>query len=315
MSERTGGFAATHTNDYATAFDRVVEEQQFRRFAKGTRRRTLRTTGSFGRSASRLSVRMGRLVSAVSPTSTATGTVRLCRRKTRGKCGDNGTKCAASGFCRILAKSAVPVAGLTLNVAAMPFRSTATTASVAVVVEARPSAVRLANPDAGFSGTLEIAIVAADTDGKSRGGERGSLTMNLSAAARERVAAQGVRMLSSIDFPPGEYHLSVAAGDGQAKGSVRDHSDGAGLFETTGDEWRCHWVDRNLARPDKRRRRAVEVVARHAPDNGPGTSRGRPTSCGRLWRSDDNYNARIRQASPSRSAQTLVRRCLSSNRY
>ncbi len=219
VSETTGGFAATHTNNYARAFDRVVEENSFY-YLLGYTPSNVVQDGKFRK------IRV-----EVKRADGKTSIGRVPEFHVRARSGYAAGKPPAKTVAPVpdvlppdlldLMKSPLPVAGLTMSVAVMPFRRTAETASVAVVVEARPSALMLANPDTGFSGTMEIAIAAAGTDGKILGGESGSLTMNLSAAARERIAAQGVRMLSSIDLSPGDYHVSVAASDGQARGSVR----------------------------------------------------------------------------------------------
>ena len=73
------------------------------------------------------------------------------------------------------------------------------------------------------NGSLELLIAVADTDGHIRASEHGSLDMKLSAATRDAVSAQGVRLLSRLEVAPGRYLLRIAGVDGvgHTRGSVQ----------------------------------------------------------------------------------------------
>lgn len=221
VAEATGGFAAVHTNDYAAEFDRVVEANSSY-YLLGYTPSNTQQDGKFRKI--RVEVRRP---------AGATSLGRFADLQVQARSGYASEKPSASRTTAAdalppdladLMKSPVPVAGLSLSVAAVPFRGSGTTASVAVIVEARVSDLQLSNQDGRFNGAMNIAIVAADLNGRTQGGERGSLTMRLSQGRRDVVAAQGVRMLSTIDLKPGEYSVNVAAADATgelARGSVR----------------------------------------------------------------------------------------------
>lgn len=117
--------------------------------------------------------------------------------------------------------------GLTLKVAAVPFRGKGSKASVGVVVHAGGNDLQMAVTDGRFNGSIEVAIVAANADGQSKDSERGTLHLQLKPETRERVAEHGMRLLSHLDVPPGTYQLRVAAVDsGRAmRGSVHHDLD------------------------------------------------------------------------------------------
>jgi VWFA-related protein len=221
LSEATGGFAAIHTNDYTSAFTRVVDENSSYYLLGYTPSNALQDG------------RFRKIRVEVTRQSGATSVGRFAELKVLARSGyatekpsgpATPAKSALPQNLENLIRSPVPVVGLDLSVAAAPFRGSGSKASVTVVVEARPTEAALASQGGRFSGAMDIAIIAADVDGRTRGGERGSLKMNLLPATRDKVVAQGVRMLSSIELQPGEYHLNVAvvdSGSGQASGAVR----------------------------------------------------------------------------------------------
>jgi hypothetical protein len=73
-----------------------------------------------------------------------------------------------------------------------------------------------------FTGTLAVMIAAADSDGKIRGSERGTMNLRMSQQTHTIVAEHGARLLSRLNLQPGRYQLRVAlsSGAGGARGSV-----------------------------------------------------------------------------------------------
>jgi hypothetical protein len=69
--------------------------------------------------------------------------------------------------------------GLTLKVAAVPFRGKGSKASVGVVVHAGGNDLQMAVTAGRFNGSIDVAIVAANADGQSKGSERGTLHLQL----------------------------------------------------------------------------------------------------------------------------------------
>jgi hypothetical protein len=72
------------------------------------------------------------------------------------------------------------------------------------------------------NGKVEIAYWAVDAKGKMKASQRESITLNLRPETKSRVEQSGLRVLSRMDVPAGNYQLRVAAHDssGGAVGSV-----------------------------------------------------------------------------------------------
>jgi hypothetical protein len=119
-------------------------------------------------------------------------------------------------------QSPVPAADFSLRVTAAPFRGKGRTASVAVIVEASGTDLRLNETQGRFTGTLALLIAAVDGDGRVKASQRGSMNLRLSPATQAVVAEHGARLLARLDLQPGQYQLRVAvlnSADG-ASGSV-----------------------------------------------------------------------------------------------
>ena len=118
--------------------------------------------------------------------------------------------------------SPLPISGLGMSVFAAPFKGTPPNASVLLGVELRGRDLRMGQND-----QVQISYFAIDAQGKVRGGNTDSLTMNVKPETKTRIAENGVRMLNRIDLPPGRYQLRVAAHDGGG-GSI-----GSVLYDVT----------------------------------------------------------------------------------
>ncbi len=114
----------------------------------------------------------------------------------------------ASAELREAMNSPLPVSGLTLRVFAAPFKGVAPNASVLLGAELRGRDLKLTPSD-----NVELSYVAIDAEGKTRGGNTDTLTMNLRPETKARVEQGGIRLLSRLNLPPGRYQLRVAARD------------------------------------------------------------------------------------------------------
>ena len=202
LAATTGGVALVHSNAFGEAFNRIVEETSSYYLVGYTSSNT-RRDGRFRRIEAR-ATRPGLKVST-----RAGYAVRNERR----------TNPAPVTPVMETLQSPLPVnSGLTLKVAAAPFRGKESKASVGVVVHAGGNDLQMAVTSGRFNGFIEVAISAAGADGKSKDSERGTLRLQLKPATRERVAEYGIRLLSHLDLPPGTYQLRVATVDnGRAK--------------------------------------------------------------------------------------------------
>ena len=206
LAEATGGVALVHSNDFAQAFDRIVEEASSYYLVGYTSSNT-RRDGRFRR----IEVRTTRPGLKVR---TRTGYAAQNERQ--------AGRAPASGVIEML-QSPLAVSGLTLNVAAVPFRGTGSKAAVGVVVHASGSDMQVAETAGRFNGSIDVAIAAAGADGKVKDSERGTLRLRLKPETRELVAEHGIRLLSQLELSPGTYQLRIAAVDNQGttRGSVQ----------------------------------------------------------------------------------------------
>ena len=205
LAEATGGVALVHSNDFAQAFDRIVEEASSY-YLVGYTSSNMRRDGRFRR----IEVRTTRPGLKVR---TRTGYMAQNERQ--------AGRAPASAVIETL-QSPLAVGGLTLNVAAVPFRGTGSKAAVGVVVHASGSDLQVAETAGRFNGSIDVAIAAAGADGKIKDSERGTLKLRLKPETRELVAEHGIRLLSQLELSPGTYQLRIAAVDNQGttRGSV-----------------------------------------------------------------------------------------------
>jgi VWFA-related protein len=207
LAASTGGVALVHSNAFAEAFDRIVEEASSYYLVGYTSSNT-RRDGRFRRIEAR-TTRPGLKV-----------TTRA------GYAVGNERRAGRAPVAPIVETLQSPVAvsgGVVLNVAAVPFRGRGSSAAVGVVVQAGTSDFQGAVTPGQFDGSIDVAIAAAGADGKIKDSERGTLRLQLKPATGGRVAQHGIRLLSRLDLPPGTYQVRVAAVDsGRAtRGSVQ----------------------------------------------------------------------------------------------
>jgi hypothetical protein len=206
LSEETGGFAVVNKNDFASAFDRIQQDNSsyyvlayYPPDAKPGRvhKIDVRVT----RPGLSIRARKGYVTpKKATPVATSAKDVRTPE-------------------LREALESPLPVSGLTINVFAAPFKGTAPNASVLLGVELRGRDLKLAPND-----KLLLSYLAVDANGKIRGGNTDAVSMpNLKPETKARIEATGMRMLNRMDLPPGRYQVRVAAHDsgGGSVGSVQ----------------------------------------------------------------------------------------------
>ena len=197
----TGGLALTTTsNDFSGAFDRIVEENSSY-YLLGYPSTNTRD-GKFHKididvKRDKLRVRARTGYKADKPSSAAVA-----------------SPVTIDGRLASYLGSPIAVPGLALTVSAVPLRGTERpNAELAVILQADAEALVFDEDGARFSGEVDLRIVVVDQDGKTRGEEDARLTIEAGSTARDRIQAQGVRVLSSMDLKPGRYHLKIGAAD------------------------------------------------------------------------------------------------------
>jgi VWFA-related protein len=206
LSEETGGFAVVNKNDFATAFQRIVEDNSsyyvLAYYPPDARP---------GRS-HKIDVRVTRPGLTVRARKAYVTPKKAEAPKTTGNT-------PSTPELREALDSPLPVSGLTMHVFAAPFKGTAPNASVLFGVELRGRDMKV-EPNS----KILLSYIAIDATGKVRGGNTDSLTLtNLKPESKARIEATGLRMLNRLELPPGRYVLRLAAHDpaGGNVGSVQ----------------------------------------------------------------------------------------------
>jgi VWFA-related protein len=202
LSEETGGFAVVNKNDFATAFQRIVEDN----------------SSYYVLAYYPPDVRPGR-THKIDVRVTRPGlTVRARKAYLTPKKVDAPKVTAnnpSTPELREALDSPLPVSGLTMHVFAAPFKGTAPNASVLFGVELRGRDMKV---DANSK--ILLSYIAIDANGKVKGGNTDSLALtNLRPDTKVRIEQSGLRMLNRLDLPPGKYQLRIAAHD-QSGGNV-----------------------------------------------------------------------------------------------
>jgi len=206
LSEETGGFAVVNKNDFATAFQRIVEDNS-----------TYYVLAYYPPDA-----RPGRLHKIDVRVTRPGLTVRarkgyIAPKKVDAVTTSNG-KTPSTPEIRDALESPLPVSGLTMHVFAAPFKGAAPNASVLLGVELRGRDLQLSPTD-----KIYLSYMAIDVNGKVKGGTTDTIATNaLKPETKTRIEQTGLRMLNRLDLPPGKYQVRVAAHDsaGGAVGSV-----------------------------------------------------------------------------------------------
>jgi VWFA-related protein len=213
ISEETGGFASLNSNDFAGAFDRIQRDNSSY-YVLGYYPANERRDGRFRK----IEVKVNRPGVEVR--------YRKGYAAASGKPGAKRPMDVADGappILRDLLGSPLPIPGLRLTAAAAPFKGTGKTATIRLVVQVDGRDLTFGKRNGKLESALDLAVVAIDgQNGKSKGGTHFLLTMPVPEAAREQVAATGVRVTTQLDLPPGGYQLRIGAADAasQRVGSV-----------------------------------------------------------------------------------------------
>jgi len=207
LADETGGFAVVNTNDFPSAFDRLVRENSSY-YVLGYYPTNDRRDGRFRK----IEVKVAR------------PGVEVRARKgyvaPKGRAPEATPAAApagASAAVRDALASPLSESGLSMNVQAAAFRGAGNTGSVLVAVEVDGRALRFTEQQGQFLETLEMAMQAVDASGNVKGGDRTSLELKLRPQTHAQVLATGVRYLRRLELPPGRYQLRVA---GRSQGAA-----------------------------------------------------------------------------------------------
>jgi len=199
LSEETGGFAVVNKNDYATAYQRIVEDNSsyyvLAYYPPDARPGRLH----------KIDVRVTRPGLTVRARKGYVTPKKIEPAKTT----TTASKSPSTPELREALDSPLPISGLTMHVFAAPFKGAAPNASVLFGVELRGKDIQL-----NQNTKLLLSYLAIDQNGKIKGGNTDALTMaGLKPETKARIEQTGIRLLNRLDLPPGKYQLRVAAHD------------------------------------------------------------------------------------------------------
>src|SRR6478672_8903818 len=205
----TGGFAVLNTNDFATAFDRIIRENSsyylFSYYPTNDKR-----DGRFRKVQVRVK-RPGLVVRSRTGYIAPTG---------KAQPPPAGKPDGAPLVVTDALSSPLPVTGIPMRVYAGPFKGAAPNAAVAMSLEIDASHFDFVQRDGLWVEQVDVVTLAMNAAGKSFPGERQKLTLTLKPETYERVIANGLRVVTQMDLPPGHYQIRVAAGNATKAGSV-----------------------------------------------------------------------------------------------
>ncbi len=215
LADETGGFAAINSNDFSDAFARIVVENSTY-YLLGYYPTNERRDGRFRRLEVRVT-RPGLQVRARRGYVAPSGRAPEPEPAVVASDGEALSPAATSAL-----NSPIPIGGIPLAVFAAAYKGTAPNASIALALEMEVDRFTFVETDGIFNDRVEVVFSPVDADGDVHGGTRHMLTLELKpdtfALARER----GLRVVSEVELPPGQYQLRavVAEESGNRSGSV-----------------------------------------------------------------------------------------------
>jgi hypothetical protein len=205
LADETGGFAAVNTNQFTTAFERIVSDSSSY-YVLAYYPPSPKRDGKFHR---------------IEVNVTRPGLTVRARRgyaAPRGKPVEvRATKDGPSPAALEALNSPLPVSGLGTRLFAAPFKGPNRNASVLLGIEI---VGRDLNLDA--NNRVDVSYLAVDKKGKIFGSRTEKVTLNLRPETRTRVQQSAFRVLARMELPPGTYQVRAATHDtaGGGIGSV-----------------------------------------------------------------------------------------------
>ena len=212
LSEETGGFAVVNRNDFATAFQRIVDDNSSY-YVMGYYSTNDRRDGRFRKIEVKLNNKPGLAVRA-----------RKGYVAPRGKAPETKptTTNSASPELRDAIESPLPLSELPLGMTAVVFKGPAPKASVVISTLINGSTLPFAEAGGMFKNDIEVMSMATDEKGKTTYSDRNTVNLNMKPDSAARVKGSGFRVIQSMDLVPGRYQLRVAVREGNSRkaGSV-----------------------------------------------------------------------------------------------
>ena len=200
LAEQTGGVAVVNRNDYRESFERIIRDNSSY-YVLGYHSDNTRRDGRF-RSVTVNVRRPGAVVRARRGYLAPRGNPATAR---------NAAVAGTSAELRDALSSPIPVGPLGITASAVPFRGSANTASVLLVLEIEGSRFNFTEQEGKLANEIEIVAVPIDAGGNPRQGVRDAVSITPRPQTRDLIVARGLRILRRLDVPAGRYSLRVGA--------------------------------------------------------------------------------------------------------
>jgi VWFA-related protein len=195
LADETNGFAAVNSNDFESAFGRIVAANSAY-YVLAYHPPSSRRDGKFHR----IEVRTSR------PALTVRARRGYVVPRGNAKPARPGAVEISPPLLRAL-NSVVPTSGLKMRMFAAPFIGPGANASVVLGLELRGEDLALAD-----NYPVELAYIAIDKSGETRA-VADSFTLKLRAETKARVKQTGIRFLKRLSLPPGRYQFRIGVLD------------------------------------------------------------------------------------------------------
>jgi VWFA-related protein len=203
VAEETGGFAVLNQNDFRDGFSRILEDNSSY-YVLGYYPANEKLDGRFR------NVQVKVLKPGLKVRTRRGYVAPIPAKKVTPGLGSPGEK--ASPELRNALDSPIAISGLTISAFAAPFKGAGANVAVAMAIEVDGSGMKFTrNPSGQFTDDLEIALFAADGNGKIKDGARDVINLALKPQTYEIVRQGAFRVVRRIQVPPGKYQLRIGA--------------------------------------------------------------------------------------------------------
>ncbi|HEY8152320.1 MAG TPA: VWA domain-containing protein, partial [Vicinamibacteria bacterium] len=199
LADETSGFAAVNTNDFNSAFARVVKDNSayyvLGYYPPGQRKdgRFHRLEVKVARPGVRVRARNGYSTPHIKPAKPSS----LAARDTPAPLAE-------------MLNSPLPRSGFPMQMQATGFRGlTKDKAKVVVTIELSGDGFKFTEKNGAFHDVLDLTVLTVDAAGKPTGKNQ-KVALDLKPRTHERLTATGFRVLSEMEVAPGRWQLRVA---------------------------------------------------------------------------------------------------------
>ena len=201
MAAETGGLAIYNRNDLSPGLDRVTEDTR-RYYLLGYSPTNSKRDGTYRE----LEVRVNRAGVHVRARKGYLARREAAKDEHRVP---STTRYATAGMAQIL-ESPLPLSSIPLRLAVVPLPAEEGLSRVLLVTEIDLASLRVTERDGKFHDALELIAIARDPLGSVQARTEHVLNLALAPPVRDRMLETGLRVITGLDLPPGQFRMMVA---------------------------------------------------------------------------------------------------------